>query len=80
VVEERNRQSMADENLRVKLKAIDILGAREANAAVAPMSSIRSSTKYARSTRSWRMQSAKPGSRQYWTQIDKEKTCVYLKF
>src|SRR5208337_837438 len=29
-------QSMADEDLRVKLKAIDILGAREANAAVAP--------------------------------------------
>src|SRR5271167_4449965 len=33
-------QSMADEDLRVKLKAIDILGAREANAAVAPMSSM----------------------------------------
>jgi hypothetical protein len=33
-------QSMADEDLRVKLKAIDILGAREANAAVAAMSSI----------------------------------------
>ncbi len=33
-------QSMADEDLRVKLKAIDILGSREANAAVAPMSSM----------------------------------------
>ena len=33
-------QSMADPDLRVKLKAIDILGAREANAAVAPMSSM----------------------------------------
>ena len=33
-------ESMADPDLRVKLKAIDILGAREANAAVAPMSSM----------------------------------------
>jgi hypothetical protein len=33
-------QSMADEDLRVKLKAIDILGAREANAAVAAMSTM----------------------------------------
>lgn len=33
-------QSMADEDLRVKLKAIDILGARQANAAVAAMSSM----------------------------------------
>lgn len=33
-------QSMADPDLRVKLKAIDILGSREANAAVAPMSSM----------------------------------------
>lgn len=33
-------QSMADPDLRVKLKAIDILGVREANAAVAPMSSM----------------------------------------
>jgi HEAT repeat protein len=33
-------QSMADPDLRVKLKAIDILGAREANPAVAPMSSM----------------------------------------
>jgi HEAT repeat protein len=33
-------QSMADQDLRVKLKAIDILGAREANTAVAAMSSM----------------------------------------
>jgi HEAT repeat protein len=33
-------QSMADKDLRVKLKAIDILGARQANAAVAAMSSM----------------------------------------
>jgi HEAT repeat protein len=33
-------QSIADHDLRVKLKAIDILGAREANAAVAAMSSM----------------------------------------
>jgi len=33
-------QSMTDEDLRVKLKAIDILGARQANAAVAAMSSM----------------------------------------
>ena len=33
-------QSMADPDLRVKLKAIDLLGVREANAAVAPMSSM----------------------------------------
>ncbi|MFZ0677166.1 HEAT repeat domain-containing protein [Candidatus Binatus sp.] len=33
-------QSMADQDLRVKLKAIDILGAREANAAVPAMSSM----------------------------------------
>src|SRR5260370_5746011 len=33
-------QSMADPDLRVKLKAVDILGAREANATGAPMSSI----------------------------------------
>jgi hypothetical protein len=33
-------QSMADQDLRVKLKAIDILGARAANAAVAAMSSM----------------------------------------
>ncbi len=33
-------QAMADPDLRVKLKAVDILGAREANAAVAPMSSM----------------------------------------
>lgn len=33
-------QSMADQDLRVKLKAIDILGAREANSAVAAMSSM----------------------------------------
>jgi len=33
-------QSMTDEDLRVKLKAIDILGAREANTAVPAMSSM----------------------------------------
>jgi HEAT repeat protein len=33
-------QSMADPDLRVKLKAIDLLGSREANDAVAPMSSM----------------------------------------
>src|SRR5271166_2255419 len=33
-------QSMADPDLRVKLKAIDLLGSRDANEAVAPMSSM----------------------------------------
>ncbi|HUO05091.1 MAG TPA: HEAT repeat domain-containing protein [Candidatus Binataceae bacterium] len=33
-------QSIADPDLRVKIKAIDILGAREANTAVGPMSSL----------------------------------------